>query len=231
MIADALRLWYGAKVKLHHTTGVPDWLQQKPASRNYWQRLAATTSGVITPANVASFLGLVIVFYGISLLRTHEFALAALVVAVGRGFDVVDGFVAEHTGTKSPLGEAVDAVCDKLGTIAVLTAVGVEHIVPWWVVIVVALHHAVNSIVAYISWRRKLAMRPTLAGKLATALEWLALCAFMVAAMHVSHWLWVAYMLLAPALWLGIVASIGYVRLLRTSSSAATVADDNNRRT
>lgn len=217
-------------MNLHHTSGVPDWAQQDPAVRSQWQRLAAATAGIVTPGNIASALGLVMVGFGVFALFAHQFGVGATLIALGRCFDIVDGWLAERTGTKSPLGEAVDASFDKLSTLGVLLAVGLEHIVPWWVVGIIAAHHAINSVVAYIGWRRKLAMRPVLAGKLSTVLEWLALCAFMLAAAHQRSWLWVAYIALAPALWLGVIASISYVRLLLVAPSAASVAASRARR-
>jgi phosphatidylglycerophosphate synthase len=217
-------------MKLHHTSGVPDWAQRDPEVRNQWQRLAAMTYGILTPANIASVLGFVLVGLGVLALFSRQFGWGVALIAVGRCFDIADGWIAERTGTKSPLGEAVDATFDKLSTLGVLLAVGTEHIVPWWVVGIIAVHHTINSVVAYIGWRRKLAMRPVLAGKLSTVLEWVALCAFMLAVAHQSSWLWLAYIALAPALWLGVVASISYVRLLFVAPSAASVAATRARR-
>jgi phosphatidylglycerophosphate synthase len=224
-------LWYGAKVKLHHTTGKPDWASVTPNSRNVWQRLAAVSHSVFTPGNVLSLIGLVLVGAGVIELLARQFGWAAFWIALGRLFDVADGMAADATGTKSPLGEAVDAAFDKITTLAVLIGIAVEHLIPLGVIVVIALHHVINVIVGYLGWRRHAEIRPTQAGKLSTALEWMALCSFMITAFSSSGWLWLAYVLLIPALVLGVIASSSYSRTLFTAVSAASAADAKARRT
>jgi phosphatidylglycerophosphate synthase len=130
--------------------------------------------------------------------------------------------IAERTGTKSPLGEAVDAVCDKLGVLAVLPTVAVQLIVPWWAFAVIVLRHAANSVIAAIGWRRKSAIRPVRSGKLSTLFEWTALAWFMLAKAYQNVPTWPAYVFLVPALVIGFVATAAYgKKLIPTVTNAA----------
>jgi phosphatidylglycerophosphate synthase len=207
-------------MKLHYTNGKPDWESVDRNARNRWQRLAAASQGVLTPGNVVSLCGLVLVGVGFRELLVHHIGRATLWIGLGRVLDIVDGMVANATGTKSPLGEAIDAIFDKLGTLAVLVGAVVEHIVPGWVAALIVLHHLSNSVVAYIGWRHQAKIHPTEGGKLSMTFEWLALGCFMFAAFSSSLWLWPAYILLVPAWAFGFVASRNYLRMvLRVSST------------
>jgi cardiolipin synthase len=206
-------------MQLHRTTGKPDWVVIKPEARNAWQRFAAATKSVVTPGNAVSLVGLLIVCEGMYMLFDHRPTTGLWLIVGGRFCDVADGFVADHTGTKSPLGEAVDATFDKIGALGILVAVGIEHIVPWWAVGIIGAQNAANSVIAYVGWRRKLAIQPVLSGKLSTALQWLSLSCFLVAAAYGHVWQWPAYVALVPALVLGFVATSAYGKLLAVSTA------------
>ncbi|HSX42893.1 MAG TPA: CDP-alcohol phosphatidyltransferase family protein [Candidatus Saccharimonadales bacterium] len=195
---------------LHHTSGTPDWASVAPDARNSWQRAAAATRGVLTPANIISVLGFVLVVAGSTALKSKQFEVAFWLVAVGRLCDLADGYAAQKTGTKSPLGESVDAVLDKLGLLAVLLALGSGHIAAWWIVGIIALQNAANSVIAYIGRRRRLGIQPTGLGKLATVFEWLALFCFILGRAYGPAWNVVGYCSLVPALGLGAFATVGY---------------------
>jgi len=151
-------------------------------------------------------------------------------VVAGRILDVADGLAAEHTGTKSPLGGAIDATFDKLGALAVLIVVGVIGMVPWAVVLLIALPNMVNSLLAYYAWRRRTPLQPVRAGKLSTALEWLSLSAFMFATAYSHAWLGLAYGALVPALVLGLVATYLYWRTLFAAEIAGVSTSSSERR-
>lgn len=202
-------------MQLHHTDGKPDWARIRPEARNYWQRFAVTTKSIGTPGNVVSAAGLATVVYGMDLLLRGETTTGMWLVVAGRFCDVVDGFVADHTGTKSPLGGAVDATFDKLGALGILLATGISHIVPWWAVVLIALQNGANSGIAYAGWRRKRGLQPVLAGKVSTALQWGSLSGFLLAAAYTPVWLWPAYGMLVPALITGVIATIAYARMLK----------------
>lgn len=112
------------KLKSHQASTVPDWEKIAPQDRNAWQRVAAETRGIVTLGNALTLLGTLVTINGIHDVRTGKKAQGALKIVTGAVLDRADGTGADMTGTKSPLGEAVDAGADKvliayaLGTLA-----------------------------------------------------------------------------------------------------------------
>ena len=87
-------------------------------------------------------------------------------LATGRICDVLDGWLAEITRTKSPLGELLDAGIDKIITILAVAAFFVAHIAPAWALIALVIPHILIVVIMF-RWRiRKRAIHPSLAGKL-----------------------------------------------------------------
>jgi phosphatidylglycerophosphate synthase len=205
-------LCYGASMKLHHHSGKPDWEMIAPAERTPWQRLAANTRGFVTPANVVSLVGLGLVLLGLAVLVKHRYIAGLWLIVIGRLCDIIDGAIADRSGTKSPLGEVVDAGFDKLGALGVLIVFGVEHIVPWWAIIGIGIQNAANAIIGFVGHHRKLSVHPVRAGKISTACEWLAFFCFILAAAYGSAWAWPAYGILGAALVLGLVSTSVYAR-------------------
>jgi phosphatidylglycerophosphate synthase len=201
-------------MQLHHTNGRPDWANVRPERRNYWQRFAVSTKGIATPGNAVSSAGLVVVAIGVVLVLHHHVAEGMWLIIAGRLCDVIDGFVADYTGTKSPLGGAVDATFDKLGALGILLAVGFGSIVPWWIVALITLQNGINSVIGLRAWRQKIDSQPVRSGKLSTALTWISLSCFLLAAAYDHVWLWPAYITLVPALVLGGVSTVVYAKAL-----------------
>src|SRR6478609_9535796 len=104
-------------MKLHRVTGKADWENVALGERTFFQKIASYSSGVLTPANIVSLLGLSMVVFGLVLLLQGQSWAGVALLVIGRLLDIVDGAVAEATGTKSPLGEIVDASFDKLSTV------------------------------------------------------------------------------------------------------------------
>lgn len=216
---------------LHHTTGVPDWANVAPEKRNKWQIVAAATKGVVTPGNAVSFIGLALVTAGFVAVMQHALRVGLWLIVLGRLCDLADGLAANRTGTKSPLGEAVDASFDKAGALGILIAFGAERVVPLWAIIVIAAQNIANIIIAYIGKRRKVQVHPVRAGKVSAACEWLAFFCFIAAAAYGRVWFVPAYVILLPALWLGVVATIAYARVLFVPAAASAIAVSKARRT
>jgi cardiolipin synthase len=201
-------------VALHQTTGRPDWEAIKPNHWNIWQQLAARTKGVFTPANVISLSGVILVIIGLVYIVNGDLVTGFWLIVVGRVCDLIDGAVAHRTGTKSPLGEAVDASCDKIGALGVLIIFATEHVVPWWVIVFVGAQNVANVVIGYLGRQRKLSIHPVLSGKLSTASLWASFFSFILARAYSGSWLWVAYSTLVPAVILGVVATLRYARQL-----------------
>ena len=105
---------------LHRSGNRPQWKEVPAIERNRWQKLAARTNGILTPANVVTGLGLWLVWGGLTDFKSGDRFKGIIKMTIGYGCDVGDGAVAELTGTKSPLGEVLDAGADKLRAAASL---------------------------------------------------------------------------------------------------------------
>jgi CDP-diacylglycerol--glycerol-3-phosphate 3-phosphatidyltransferase len=165
-------------MKLHYTGKQADWDLVPAENRNVWQRLAARTSGVVTPGNAVSLLGIVLVLSGLAIMSANEFWWGFGVLALGRIADIVDGTIANSTGTKSPVGEAVDAIFDKIAAIAVLVFFVYYQWIPIVPMLLVALHVCANSILALTARIRHVELHPTAAGKISTVGAWAILLVF-----------------------------------------------------
>ena len=167
-------------MQLHRTTGQPDWADIKPAQRNRWQRLAAATNGVITPANAVTVIGLVLVVYGLIKIGRGSYWVGLIAVAIGRLLDVVDGWLAQSTATKSPLGEIMDATVDKIGTFLTLIVFLTSGIGPRWIIVAVATPHILISIIVLVGRSRNVRLHPSRLGKLSMALLWVVLPGYVI---------------------------------------------------
>lgn len=163
-------------MKLHRAGSTPEWASIPVAERNLWQRLAARTNAVITPGNILTALGLILVCIGAWMLLSDRYTTAFICIAVGRFLDIADGWTAEKTKTKSPLGESLDASFDKLAALVVLVAFAAAGIAPFWLLALVLLPHLIISVVtgfAFFSQHKRL--HPSRLGKISGAIAWLGL--------------------------------------------------------
>ena len=172
-------------MQLHRTTGKADWLAVPPQSHTSWQRLAARTYGIVTPSNAVTIAGFALVLFGLQEILNQDYVPGTVLLATGRICDILDGWLAELTRTKSPLGELLDAAIDKILTILTVAAFFVAHIAPAWALIALVTPH-VLIVVIMLGWRiRKRAFHPSLVGKLSMAGVWLSLLIYALS--HIVH--------------------------------------------
>ena len=205
-------------MNLHRTTGRPDWDQITPANRNVWQKLAATSRGWLTPGNVLTLIGLVIVIIGLHWLMAAHYWLALTALLVGRCFDLLDGWAAEVTGTKSPLGEILDAASDKIGTLLTLGAASLISVGPWWLLLGLALPHLIIAAISYAANRRGRRLHPSRLGKISMAAAWiglLGLIALQATSMPSVTIGLAVYILCGLSIGLGLAAASGYMKALK----------------
>lgn len=167
-------------MNLHRTSGQPDWEQTAPSARSFVQRLAASTQGVVSPANVITLIGLGLVVWGLIALLNNDFWIGFSLLVIGRLFDILDGMVAEWTKTKSPLGEIIDAVADKVGTVLTIIVVLMMGITYWWVIVALVIPQAFISVVIFYKKQKGIAVHPTRAGKLSMAAAWMGIVGLFV---------------------------------------------------
>lgn len=171
---------YSWCMNLHRHSGKAEWEDIALAKRNYWQRLAVRTNGAITPPNAATSIGLIISSVGVYLLLTEQYVIAATFLAIGRIFDIIDGYLAELTGTKSPFGEGFDAVADKIVVFLVLLALITTQAAPLWAVTIIAVPQIITVFVVRKKRKQNIQSHPSVSGKYGVALSWLALCGYIL---------------------------------------------------
>lgn len=106
----------------------------------------------------------------LAVLEIHERPVRALVLVASFSLtDWIDGTLARALGQRSRVGEVMDPVADRLGTVAIAAAAAVVGLFPWWVLVVVVV---VDVVVGIAAARRRTfhVLRVTTAGKAKTAL-------------------------------------------------------------
>lgn len=179
-------------MNLHRTSAKPDWETVSPQDRTPLQRLAAKTYGIITPPNIISLIGLGIVIYGLIALIQQQFLIGLIALVVGRLLDIVDGWVADTTGTKSPLGELLDATIDKIVTFLTLIVLFIAGVSEWWLLTLLLLPQIPISLFALYKRQRRQPLHPTRFGKLSMAGLWVGVSALLVAEAASQPWFYVA---------------------------------------
>lgn len=174
-------------MNLHRITNQSDWADIDPSTYNFWQKVGNKTKSIVTPANAITIIGLLIVLYGLSELFNQHYWIAAAALAIGRMLDVLDGFVAEITGTKSQVGELLDATVDKIGTILTILAMFFAQVAPWWILTVLLIPHVIISLIVIGGRLMNVRIHPSRVGKTSMALAWLSVVGLIiVAAINVS---------------------------------------------
>ena len=169
------------RLNLHRSATKPEWESVQPKKRNTWQRLAFKTRGLLTPANCISIAGAMLVIYGLSLLKDGYIPASAItLIAIGRLADILDGYVADKTGTKSPLGEVIDASTDKILGVIALAIIWQHQLIPRVILVAIALHTIVNIIIGVIGRFKGAMIHPAQEGKFAVALSWVILLTWSV---------------------------------------------------
>jgi phosphatidylglycerophosphate synthase len=203
-------------MNLHRTTGRPDWADTRHRDYTYWQSLAVATRGVLTPGNVITVIGLGLVVYGLVALLSGEYWLGGGLIVMGRLLDLVDGWAADVTHTKSPLGELFDAAADKLETIAAIVVMYLADLAPWWLLSSLLLPHIVIAGISLVARMRGIELHPSRAGKVSMALLWLGLFGLVVNRIYEGSLIITGgvYGVVAATLMLTIYATFDYARQL-----------------
>lgn len=202
---------YTEGMKLHRSSTVADWNLIADDSRTPIQKLASRTRGVITPANIASVIGLIVGLVGLVALLRHEYWTALGLLATGRLLDIADGWIAEQTGTKSPLGEIIDAVIDKIITILTIIVLYMTTVSNWWLMTLLLLPQVCITILSI--YRRKIGrgFQPSRIGKLSMATLWLGIAGLIITEAMSLEWVSIGTMILCIAAGvLGVIALIRY---------------------
>lgn len=97
-----------------------EWETVPLSEQNIHQRIARKTFGIVTVANVVTLAGAETTRRGINIFVQGDYMKGVILIAIGRGADLVDGAIAKKTGTLSKMGAGVDAGSDKVLSIYVV---------------------------------------------------------------------------------------------------------------
>lgn len=159
-------------MNLHRIDKVAEWENIPSEQRNFWQRRAAASNGLVTPGNAISFLGFAITMWGLIDINKNKTSSGIKKIAVGRTMDILDGFVADKTKTKSPLGEGVDATLDKVSALLALPILAKKELIPSSTAIKFIIPHLANTAITALSKHKEVEIHPSFEGKLTTAGQW-----------------------------------------------------------
>lgn len=167
-------------MNLHRSTGQADWEQISPAARTRIQKLAAQSGGILTPPNGITVIGLALVMGGLAAILQTYYWLGLILLAAGRLLDIADGLVAEATDTKSPVGEAFDALADKVGTLLTVIVLVAGKVASWWLIAALVVPQiAIPLLILYKRYRHK-KVHPSRAGKISMALAWIGIVGLLI---------------------------------------------------
>lgn len=210
---------------MHQAGHEAEWAGIKAGQLTFWQRIARHTNGYITPGNIISLMGLCLVLYGLLVFTQQQYAYSFVLVGLGRLADVLDGMVAHRTGTKSPLGEALDAGIDKIELVAAVAALAAAQAIPLGLLAVVVAINVCIALVSTLARLRRVALHPVRTGKLATFMLWISLGLYIgYAAFNVRIMEIVGGVCLLAAALMSVVALCKYSR----HSFSMPTAQENN---
>jgi phosphatidylglycerophosphate synthase len=205
-----------ANFGLHRVGKKSDWDKTSHERWNIWQRLAGSTGGTFTIGNIFTFVGLGLVILGLIMIMSEMYGWGFVCIAAGRLCDLADGWLANYTKTKSPLGESLDSGADKVGTASTLIVLGLLGIVPWLIVLGIFVTQLALACFALLRWLQGKRLHPSRLGKYSMATAWFGLGAFvlsMVASGTTYDWLQaVAYILCGASGLMALVALVRYIR-------------------
>lgn len=133
--------------------------------------------------------------------------------------DWVDGFLARRLHQVSRLGQALDPVADRLGLVGIVLALGLAGLLPWGVLVVIAV---VDLVVAAVAARPALhaSLGVSRVGKLRTAILMAGVFLLAAAAAWAPSLLGAVRALLWVGVVLHVVAGAGYVLRARDRRGA-----------
>lgn len=167
-------------IQLHRVGEKADWEAVNPKDRNNWQKMAANTYGLATPANIVTLVGAVLVLKGLWMLSSSLTFTPILLIAFGRLADIADGIIADKTGTKSSVGEAFDAIVDKILALATIIVLAANNLVPILLIIVIGLQALLNSLASAYAKSKGKTIHPSFNGKIAAVSSWLSVVLFLL---------------------------------------------------
>lgn len=159
-------------MNLHRANKKADWDDIPPSERNVFQRIAAKTDGTVTPGNVVSVAGAATVASGLKDIYKGKTSRGVVKVGIGRIGDLIDGTVADKTGTKGPKGEATDAGIDKALMMTALPVLVKKGGLPKYAAGALVVQNVASAGIAAQAKQEGVELHPSEAGKKAVFGQW-----------------------------------------------------------
>ncbi len=159
-------------MNLHRAGTEGQWTSVPPEDQNPYQKIAAATNGVVTPGNAVSLAGAGLVASGLKDVGQGETSKGVVKIGAGRAFDLLDGTVAERTGTKSPVGEAMDVVVDKTELAAAVPTLVKADVLPRSAAAVITAQNLAITGFSAVAKRRGAEIHTSAEGKKAMFAQW-----------------------------------------------------------
>ncbi len=113
---------------------------------------------------------------------TDQYILSFIFLTISGLTDVLDGWIARKFNFISNFGKLIDPLADKTTQLAVLLTITFKGVIPFWIIIVVALKEATMIAGASFLYGKELVVSSRWFGKLATVLFYIAIvCSFIIA--------------------------------------------------
>jgi cardiolipin synthase len=106
-------------------------------------------------------------------ITSGEMRIAFILFLAAGVSDAVDGFLAKRFGMSSELGAYLDPLADKALIVSIYVALGISHVIPIWLVILVVSRDIMIVGAFLLSWLigRPMAVKPHPVSKLNTAVQ------------------------------------------------------------
>jgi len=145
--------------------------------------MAARTYGFITIGNIVTLIGFALVVIGVVLVVDARYLAGFLIIGAGRLCDLLDGWLADITKTKSYVGASFDVFADKFASLLALLALPSSSLMPWWPAIGIIIVQTVTGIASTLVVRQKIPIFPVKSGKIGMAVIWAGILGYVVGAM------------------------------------------------
>lgn len=216
-------------MNLHRAGKMSDWNRRPRSEWNVFQKVAGATHGVITPGNFLTILGGTFVAAGLVDVYHGKTRRGVWKIGLGRMIDIADGIAADKTGTKSPLGEALDATVDKIAMAGILAVFYKKGIISRQTALHIGAQNLANTAITATAKMLDLDIHPSKQGKHTMLLQGMAvgLNGLGQAAYEEGDWYKANQLRLCAdiceigAAGKGIAATAGYIQELREQRAAA----------
>lgn len=125
--------------------------------------------------NLLTMLRFVLIPFIVGYLSEGNYILAFAFLTLSAITDVLDGFIARKFNFITNFGKLIDPLADKATQVSVLTVLSLQHIIPFWILVVVLLKEFIMISGASFLYGKELVVSSRWYGKLSTVLFYVAI--------------------------------------------------------